>query len=226
MFTLFFGDLFWYILVPAACLLFVVRVIFPVVLRFLPPDIAIATFMGDMVVMSSDFLGWLRGLLMNRTRPEAPSAAATPAAASATAPAAPLPAPPATLPPPETGAPAGAPSAGAAQSDLLYAIDALVAEASSGDIKAVRRVVATFALTAQGMGGALARLGQRLSEPDKDYGPEIYERVLGPGSQFRAGGMQLAEADASLLSLLGRTVGELADSPQRAPHSSQLNGGN
>ena len=151
----------------------------------------------------------------------------TPApAAPAAPPSAPLPAPPATLPPPETGAPAGAPSAGGAQSDLLYAIDALVAEASSGDIKAVRRVVATFALTAQGMGGALARLGQRLSEPDKDYGPEIYERVLGPGSQFRAGGMQLAEADASLLSLLGRTVGELADSPQRAPHSSQLNGGN
>ena len=161
-----------------------------------------------------------------RDRWAARAAASAPAAAPAPAPAAPLPAPPATLPPPETGAPAGAPSGGAAQSDLLYAIDALVAEASSGDIKAVRRVVATFALTAQGMGGALARLGQRLSEPDKDYGPEIYERVLGPGSQFRAGGMQLAEADASLLSLLGRTVGELADSPQRAPHSSQLNGGN
>ena len=144
MFTLFFGDLFWYILVPAVCLLFLVRVIFPVVLRFLPPDTAIATFMGDMVVMSSDFLGWLRGLVMSRTRTEAPPAAAPPAAAaSAKAPAAPLPAPPATLPPPETGAPAGAPSAGGAQSDLLYAIDALVAEASHGDIKAVRRVVAT-----------------------------------------------------------------------------------
>ena len=152
--------------------------------------------------------------------------AAAPAAASATAPAAPLPAPPATLPPPETGAPAGAPSAGGAQSDLLYAIDALVAEASSGDIKAVRRVVATLSQATTGMGGALRRLGQRLSEPDKDSGAEIFEPAMSAGSQCSTAGMRLAEADALLLSLIGATIGELADSPRRAPHSSQLNGGN
>ena len=48
---------------------------------------------------------------------------------------------------------------------------------------------------------------------------------MSAGSQCSAAGMRLAEADALLLSLLGATVGELADSPRRAPHSSQLNGG-
>lgn len=61
---LLFSDLFWYILVPAAGLLFVVRVIFPIILRFLPPGGAIATFLHDMVAMSSELLGWLRGLLL------------------------------------------------------------------------------------------------------------------------------------------------------------------
>jgi hypothetical protein len=148
------------------------------------------------------------------------------AAAAAAAPPAPLPPPPATLPPPETGAPAGTPSAGGAQSDLLYAIDALVAEASHGDIKAVRRVAATLSQATTGMGSALRRLGQRLGEPDKDYGPEIFEPFMSGGSQCSSAGMRLAEADALLLSLIGATVGELADSPRRAPHSSQLNGGN
>lgn len=137
---------------------------------------------------------------------------------------APLPAPPAALPP-AAEAPPGAPSAGGAQSDLLYAMGALAAEASNGDVRAVRRVIATLSEVTGEMGGVLVRLGMRLAEPDKDYGPEIWEPSRAAGAQCNAAGLMLAEADAMLVSLIGTTVGELADSPRRAPHSSQLNGG-
>lgn len=167
--------------------------------------------------------GWRERQQQGAPVPAAATATAAPASAG---PARPLPPPPDTLPPPETGAPAGAPSAGGAQSDLLYAIDALATELSRGDILAVRRVTATFAQAATGIGGALGRCGTRLSEPDKDYGPEIFEPFQRVSAMFRAGGMILAEADAAELSLIGATVGELAAAPRRAPHSSQLNGGN
>ena len=136
-----------------------------------------------------------------------------------------LPPPPAELSPATAGAPPGAASAGGAQSDLLYAINALAAEASHGDIKAVRRVAATFAAATGELGGALSRLGTRLAEPDKDYDPVIWEPFMSAGAQSRCAAIQLGEADAMLVSLLGTTVQELADSPRRAPHSSQLNGG-
>lgn len=182
-------------------------------------------YRGDGAAFLEPALQWwdrLRDRWASRGTEPVPAVVPAPAAA----PSAPLPPPPATLPPPETGAPAGAPSAGGAQSDLLYAIDALVAEASHGDIRAVRRVVATLSQATTGMGSALRRLGQRLGEPDKDYGPEVFEPAMSAGSQCSSAGMRLAEADALLLSLIGATVGELADSPRRAPHSSQLNGGN
>jgi hypothetical protein len=154
-------------------------------------------------------------------KPERPDAAP----AADTAPRTPLPPPPAELPPAAEGAPAGAPSAGGAQSDLLYAINALAAEASHGDIKAVRRVFATFAAATGELGSALMRLGQRLAEPDKDYDPVIWEPAMSAGAQCRTAAIQLGEGDAMLVSLLHTTVQELADSPRRAPHSSQMNGG-
>jgi hypothetical protein len=136
----------------------------------------------------------------------------------------PMPPPPAALPP-AADAPPGAPSAGGAQSDLLYAANALAAEASHGDIHAVRRVDATFAAVATELGSALTRLGQRLSEPDKRYGPEIWEPVMQAGAQCKAAGIHLGEADANTLSLINTTLGELANSPRQSPHHSQMDGG-
>lgn len=156
-----------------------------------------------------------------QTRPAAPDPGqAGPAPARP-----PMPPPPAALPPAAAEAPAGAPSAGGAQSDLLYAANALVAEASHGDIHAVRRVVATFSAVAGEFGSALGRLGTRLSEPDKRYGPENWEPVMQAGAQCKAAGIHLSEADANMLSLINTTVGDLAHSPRQAPHHSQMDGG-
>jgi hypothetical protein len=217
-------SLFWWVIVPLLAGWVFLRLIAPrLILPRLDPDGRAYAVLAYLIEAASDLGGWMR----STREPEAAGAAgAGPAVASDPAKPKPLPPPPAVLPAPAAGAPAGAPSAGGAQSDLLYAIDALVAEASQGDIKAVRRVTATFAQATDGMGGALARLGQRLGEPDKDYGSEVFEPVLSAGSQCRAAGIRLTEADALLVSLIGATVGELAASPRRAPHSSQLNGGN
>jgi hypothetical protein len=218
---------FWWAVVPlVAAWVFVRLVVARLILPHLDPDSRMHAVLAYLVEASSDLLGWLRSTRTPGLDPAGDAPDAGPAVASDPARPRPLPPPPAVLPPPSADAPAGVPSAGGAQSDLLYAIDALVAEASNGDIKAVRRVAATMAQAVAGMGGALARLGQRLGEPDKDYGSDIYEPVLSAGSQCRAAGIRLTEADALLVSLISATVGELADSPRRAPHSSQLNGGN
>jgi hypothetical protein len=148
----------------------------------------------------------------------------------------PLPRPPVAAAPPVSvpgpaGGEAGVPDQTAqpvsmAQSDVLYAISALVAMASNGDIRAVRRVVKTLSAAAAGLGGGLARLSIRLAEPDKHYGGEIWEPLGTAGAQMAAAGLYCEQADSAMLALLASTVGELADSPRQAPHHSQLNGGN
>ena len=137
--------------------------------------------------------------------------------------------PPPPPPPPPDGVNNTPPSEqmtpAAAQSDLLQAIGALVAQASAGDIKAVRRVVKTLATAAEGLGSAISQVGTRLAEPDKHYGNEIWEPLLTGGAQVGSGSMHLAQSDQMMQSLLSSTVAELADSPRQAPHHSQLNGG-
>jgi hypothetical protein len=165
-----------------------------------------------------------------RTAPSARPAAPDPGQAGPAPARPPMPPPPAALPPAAAEAPPGAPSAGGAQSDILYAISALVAEASHGDIKACRRVLETFAVMfggfdGGGAGSALVGLGTRLSEPDKRYGPEIWEPVMQAGASISAAGIKLGEATANLVSLINTTVGQLADSPRQAPHHSQMEGG-
>lgn len=163
-----------------------------------------------------------------RPTPQAPPGAGPMAPSPGARP--PMPPPPASLPPAAAEAPPGAPSAGGAQSDILYAISALVAEASHGDIKACRRVLETFAVMfggfdGGGAGSALVGLGTRLSEPDKRYGPEVWEPVMQAGASISAAGIKLGEATANLVSLINTTVGQLADSPRQAPHHSQMEGG-
>jgi len=160
------------------------------------------------------------------------------AAAEAAAASVPVPPPPAPLPPPRdippfappphSVGPAGDPaeaSVGAAQSDLLHSVTYLVNLASNGDIRDVRRVVMVLAAAADGLGGAFSHLGNRLAEPDKHYGAEIWEPLIKASAQGRAMAIYAEQAGAMTDSLLQTTVGELADSPRQAPHHSQLNGG-
>ena len=150
-----------------------------------------------------------------------------PEAAPAPAPMPPPPPPgPQDIPPPLNGSAAdGQPPIAAIQGDLLHVINALVAQASSGDIQAVRQVGMTLSRAWEGAGNALGRLGRRLAEPDKHYGPEIWEPWVTAGAQTGAAGMLLSQADAMLASLMATSVGELAASSRQAPHHSQLNGG-
>jgi hypothetical protein len=164
-----------------------------------------------------------------RDRPRGPGPLGTgtePIPEPLTAMAAPLPPPP----PPAAAngngsAPPEPPPVHAAQSDLLYAIGALVSMASTGDIQVVRRVIKTLSSAADGLGTGLLHLGNRLAEPDKHYGHEIWEPLVQAGAQVRSAGLHCAQADAMTVSLLAVTVAELAASPRQAPHHSQLNGG-
>lgn len=113
---------------------------------------------------------------------------------------------------------------GGMQSDLLHAIGSLVARASGGDIRDVRRTIKTLATAADALGQGVSHLGTRLAEPDRHYGQEIWEPLAMAGAQFRSGALHLGVTDANVTSLLNTSVGELAESPRMAPHASQLNG--
>src|SRR5580692_681074 len=140
-----------------------------------------------------------------------------------------MPAPPRDVPrqaPPQPAPPGGDfAGGGGAQGDVLAGIWSLVAEASAGDLIAVRRVIGTLTAVSDGMRGAWSRLGTRLAEPDKHYGPDIWEPLLQASAQDGSAALHGAQSDAALASLAGTTVGDLAASPRQAPHHSQLNGG-
>jgi hypothetical protein len=124
------------------------------------------------------------------------------------------------IPPRETD-----PGISGEQSDLMHAITSLVNRASQGDVIDVRRVGKVLSAAGDNLAGGASFLGTRLAEPDKHYGPEIFEPWVMAGAHFRAGALLLEQADAMTTSLLQSTVGELAASPRQAPHHSQLNGG-
>jgi hypothetical protein len=113
---------------------------------------------------------------------------------------------------------------GPAQSDLLHAIGSLVARASGGDIRDVRRTIKTLATAADALGSGVSHLGTRLAEPDKLYGGEIWEPLAMAGAQLRSGALHMNQSDSMVTSLLNTSVGELAETPRQAPHHSQLNG--
>lgn len=115
-------------------------------------------------------------------------------------------------------------SFGGAQSDLLHSITSMVNKASHGDIRDVRRCIKTLATAADCLGSGVSHLGRRLAEPDKKYGPEIWEPLTRASSQIRSGALHMGQSDSMVSSLLRTTVGELANSPRQAPHDSQLNG--
>jgi hypothetical protein len=113
---------------------------------------------------------------------------------------------------------------GPAQSDLMHAIGSLVARASGGDIRDVRRTIKTLATAADALGDGVSHLGTRLAEPDKLYGSEIWEPLTMAGAQLRSGALHMNQSDSMVTSLLSTSVGELAETPRQAPHHSQLNG--
>jgi hypothetical protein len=123
------------------------------------------------------------------------------------------------IPPRETD-----PGFSAEQSDLMHAITSIVNRASQGDVIDVRRAIKILASAGENLAGGTSFLGQRLAEPDKHYGPEIFEPTGMAGAHFHAGAVVLEQADAMVTSLLQTTVGELAASSRQAPDKSQLNG--
>jgi hypothetical protein len=190
-------------------------------------------------------LSWLRELPerlgeWRTARDSAAFAAATAAAGliapgpAAAAPAAPLPRPRRAsadgngTPPPgaEGGIPPreSDPGFSAEQADLMHAITSIVNRASNGDVIDVRRAIKILASAGENLAGGTSFLGRRLAEPDKHYGPEIFEPTGMAGAHFHAGAVVLEQADAMVTSLLQTTVGELAASSRQAPDKSQLNG--
>lgn len=136
----------------------------------------------------------------------------------------PPPPPPNGAAPPAEPAPGAPQSFGGPQSDLLHAITSVVRRASDGDIRDVRRCIKILATASDALGHGVSHLSRRLAEPDKHYGPEIWEPLSSASAQLRSGALHMGHSDANLISLLRSTVGELADSPRVAPHHSQLNG--
>jgi hypothetical protein len=88
----------------------------------------------------------------------------------------------------------------------------------------VRRCIKILTVASDALGHGVRHLSRRLAEPDKHYGPEIWEPLSQAGAQLGSGALHMGQSDAAVVSLLRSTVGELADSPRVAPHHSQLNG--
>lgn len=137
-----------------------------------------------------------------------------------------LPPPPAALPPPADPRGNGSRSVGGAQSDLLYALQGLMHRALNDDVLGKLMAMATLSPALAELGSALGQFGRALAEQGQEYGPEVSEPTVHAGAQVAAAGMQLADAEAALRILVNKTVAELTESGQRAPHSSQFNGGN
>ena len=136
----------------------------------------------------------------------------------------PPPAPPGDTAPPPTAPDSPEPSSGGAQSDLLHGIETLVRRASAGDIRDVRRTVKVLTVALDALGHGIGHLSRRLAEPDKHYGPEIWEPLSAGAAQARSGALHLGYSDAMLASLGRTTIDEISESPRQAPHHSQLNG--
>lgn len=219
--------LIFFIVIPAAAVF-----VFCLAYRWIRTRDPIGEILADWAAGFARWIGSRYYALLAAGDRDAIDAIPPPATAGPAPAAAPLPPPPpagGTAGPQTSRAPAPVIAGGdipaMAQSDLMHIIGALVAQASNGDIKDVRRVIATLAAAMDDLAGGVSALSRRLAEPDKDYGNEIWEPLQVAAAQVMAASLHCGDSDAELQAMLNRTVAELAESAQHAPHNSQFNGG-
>jgi hypothetical protein len=105
---------------------------------------------------------------------------------------------------------------------LIEGVNEIHAHAASGGINAKREALNAAHEAAGRFASTMEMLGRAMSEPDSRYGPEITEPIVKAGAQLRAAAIQISEGKASLDTLVGMSVGELAASARQAPHHSEL----
>jgi len=105
---------------------------------------------------------------------------------------------------------------------MIEGVNEIHAHAATGNINAKREALTAAHEAAGRFASTMEMLGRTMSEPDSRYGPEITEPIIKAGAQLRAAALQISEGKASLDTLVGMSVGELADSARQAPHHSEL----
>jgi hypothetical protein len=105
---------------------------------------------------------------------------------------------------------------------LIEGANEIHAHAASGNITAKQEALAAANEGAGRFASTMEMLGRTMSEPDNRYGPEITEPIIRAGAQLRAAAILISEGKANLDTLVGMSVGELANSSRQAPHHSEL----
>lgn len=105
---------------------------------------------------------------------------------------------------------------------MVEGINGIRAQALSGGIHAKHAAVKSMVEACERFAAMTLSLARELSEPGMHYGPEITEPLQRAGQFLQAAAAVGSESDASLSSLKGMTVGDLAQSARQAPDHSEL----
>jgi predicted component of type VI protein secretion system len=105
---------------------------------------------------------------------------------------------------------------------LDQAADAIIAQAT-GDIHVKQQILASLEDGVAELANAVSVLTWNMFEAG--YNPQIVEPIQQSSDALRASAHTCGDGWSALHRLLNMTVGELAASGQRAPDSTELNGG-
>jgi hypothetical protein len=114
------------------------------------------------------------------------------------------------------------PSGTAATEQFVEGINRLHAEAATGGIFHTQAAIKGMNEGSLRFSSLAQMVSRILSEPGRNYGPEITE-PLGKAAQYlRAAAACFGESDTNLSTLINMTVGDLARSPRQAPHHTEM----
>jgi hypothetical protein len=107
--------------------------------------------------------------------------------------------------------------------DLFTAMQQVTGHAMSGGLRSKQRSISVLSESFDYMASQLESFARQLSEPGLNYPAQVWEALSRGAAHLKAAASASGESSSSLNAIAAMNVGELADSPVRAPHHDELN---